>query len=50
MSETLQTFLQDSALKASSEVHRKKLAFNIQQYDDMVVKGKGRYADLELAK
>ena len=50
MSETLQTFLQDSALKASSKVHREKLAFNIQQYDDMVVKAKGRYADLELAK
>ncbi|HIL53522.1 MAG TPA: [Fe-S]-binding protein, partial [Verrucomicrobia bacterium] len=50
MSETLQTFLRDSAQKVSSKVHREKLAFNIQQYDDTVVKGKGRYADLELAK
>jgi len=50
MSENLQTFLEDSEKKASSQVHRKKLAFNIQQYDNTVVKGKGKYADLELAK
>jgi len=50
MSDTLQTFLKDSASKASDQVHRKKLAFNIQQYDNSVVKGKGKYADLELAK
>lgn len=50
MSETFQTFLEDSAVKASSQVHRDKLAFNILQYDNTVVKGKGKYADLELAK
>jgi len=50
MSETLEVFLKDSAEKASSKVHRDKLAFNILQYDNTVVKGKGKYADLELAK
>ena len=50
MSETLEKFHKDSAEKAWSKVHRDKLAFNILQYDNTVVKGKGKYSDLELAK
>ncbi|MBL4753086.1 MAG: iron-sulfur cluster-binding protein [Flavobacteriales bacterium] len=50
MSKNLQTFLEDAEKKASSQVHREKLAFNILQYDNTVVKGRGKYADLELAK
>lgn len=50
MSETKKIFLKDANEKAFNQVHRDKLAFNIKQYDNTVVKGKGKYADLELAK
>jgi len=46
----LHTFLTKSEAKAFDPDHRKKLKFNISQYDHSVVKGKNQYSDLELAK
>ncbi|MBL4656013.1 MAG: lactate utilization protein, partial [Bacteroidia bacterium] len=50
MPDTLQQFLSDSQSKSNDIEHRKKLNFNISQYDKTVEKGKLQYADLELAK
>ena len=36
--------------KASDTVFKKKLQYNITQYDNTVIKGKNQYADLELAR
>ncbi len=43
-------FLVDSEAKVFDKVHRRKLAFNILQYDKKVVEGKHQYSDLETAK
>jgi L-lactate dehydrogenase complex protein LldF len=43
-------FLAKSEVKASDLEHKRKVAFNIQKYNDSVVKGKHQYANLELAR
>jgi L-lactate dehydrogenase complex protein LldF len=43
-------FLAKSAVKAGDLEHKRKLAFNIQKYNDTVVKGKQQFADLDLAR
>ncbi len=43
-------FLVDSEAKVFDKEHRRKLAFNILQYDKKVVEGKHQYSDLETAK
>ncbi len=43
-------FLADSEAKVFDKEHRRKLAFNILQYDKKVVEGKHQYSDLETAK
>ena len=43
-------FLADSEAKVFDKEHRRKLAFNILQYDKKVVEGKHQYGDLETAK
>lgn len=43
-------FLSASKIKSNDIEHKRKLAFNIQQYDNTVVRGKLQYAHIELAK
>ncbi|MBP6335150.1 MAG: lactate utilization protein, partial [Bacteroidia bacterium] len=43
-------FLLDAESKVFDKEHRRKLAFNIQQYDNKVVQGKNQFSDLELAR
>jgi L-lactate dehydrogenase complex protein LldF len=43
-------FIQDSERLVFDKEHRRKLAFNIQQYDNKVVSGKMQFADLETAR
>lgn len=50
MSQQSDQFLADSEVKVFDPEHRRKLAFNILQYDKKVVEGKHQYADIELAK
>src|SRR5262245_11501556 len=50
MSGELQAFLDDAEVKVFDPEHRRKLAFNIGQYDKKVVEGKNQYADLETAR
>ncbi len=50
MTEQQNVFLAKSEVKASDMVHKRKLAFNIQKYNDAVVKGKQQFANLELAR
>ncbi|MEO0312529.1 MAG: hypothetical protein RIQ89_2186 [Bacteroidota bacterium] len=50
MSGQSKKFLADAELKAFNDEHRRKLAFNILQYDKKVDDGKKQYDDLELAK
>ena len=50
MSQQADQFLADSEKKVFDSEHRRKLAFNILQYDKKVVDGKNQYADIELAK
>ncbi len=50
MTENLRDFLATSDKKAFDKEHKRKLLFNISQYDKKVVEGKHIYADLELAK
>jgi L-lactate dehydrogenase complex protein LldF len=50
MSEQSEQFLADAETKVFDKEHRRKLAFNISQYDKKVVEGKHQYDDLELAK
>lgn len=47
---TAKEFLDTSEKKVFDSDHRRKLAFNILQYDKKVVDGKNQYSDLELAK
>lgn len=44
------TFNQKAARIAFDEEHRRKINFNIDRYDQAVLKGKARYANLELAR
>ena len=51
MSQSLQEkFHKDAEVKSFDKEHRRKLRFNISQYDKTVVKGKHQFANLELAK
>ena len=50
MAHVLDKFLLDSEKKAFDPEHRKRLNYNISQYDAAVIKGKEQYSDLELAK
>jgi L-lactate dehydrogenase complex protein LldF len=50
MTHHAQQFLDDAETKVFDTEHRRKLAFNILQYDKKVENGKHQYADLELAK
>jgi len=50
MSKTLETFLSASEKKAFDVNHRKKILFNIEQYDNCVAEGKKQFSNLELAK
>jgi len=43
-------FLLDAESKVFDKEHRRKLAFNIQQYDNKVIQGKEQFMDLELAR
>jgi L-lactate dehydrogenase complex protein LldF len=50
MSEQSEKFLQDAETIVFDSEHRRKLAFNILQYDKKVEHGKDQYLNLELAK
>lgn len=50
MSEQSKTFREKSDRIVFDKEHRRKLLFNISQYDKKVVDGKKQYANLELAK
>src|ERR1039458_6775083 len=50
MTEQQTVFLAKSEIKAHDLEHKRKVAFNIQKYNDSVVKGKRQFADLELAR
>ncbi len=50
MTEQQNVFLAKSEVKAHDMVHKRKLAFNIQKYNDTVVKGKQQFSDLDLAR
>lgn len=50
MSHYADQFIADSESKVFDAEHRRKLAFNIQQYDKKVVEGKHQFDDLELAR
>lgn len=50
MSSNLNQFLDASEKKTFDREHRRKLNFNITQYDKKVVEGKKQYGDLELAR
>lgn len=43
-------FIKDSKKKVSDAEHKRKLNFNIGQYDNKVITGKQQYADLSLAR
>ena len=50
MSESAEQFTLDAATKVFDKEHRRKLAFNILQYDKKVVEGKHQFEDMELAR
>jgi len=50
MSLQAEQFLIDAESKVFDKEHRRKLAFNIQQYDNKVDQGKNQFLDLELAR
>src|SRR5437870_4722312 len=50
MSQQSEQFLKDSEKKVFDKEHRRKLAFNILQYDKKVEHGKRQYAEYELAR
>ena len=50
MTEQQNIFLAKSEVKANDLEHKRKVAFNIQKYNDSVVKGKQQFADLDLAR
>lgn len=50
MSKRLEAFLSASELKTFDVDHRKKIKFNIEQYDKSVAEGKMQFSNLELAK
>lgn len=50
MSDYSEQFLVDSEAKAFDDEHRRKLRFNINQYDKKVVEGKLQFSNLEIAR
>lgn len=50
MTEQQNIFLAKSEVKAHDLEHKRKLAFNIQKYNDSVVKGKQQFANLTMAR
>lgn len=50
MTEQQNIFLAKSDVKAHDLEHKRKIAFNIQKYNDSVVKGKQQYANLDYAR
>ncbi len=50
MTEQQNIFLAKSDVKAHDLEHKRKVSFNIQKYNDSVVKGKQQFANLELAR
>lgn len=50
MSKTLEAFLAASEIKIVDVSHRKKIMYNIEQYDKSVTEGKNQFSNLELAK
>jgi len=50
MSETSATFIAKSTIKATDLDHRRKINFNISQYNSKVPEGKEQFANLELAR
>lgn len=50
MGDNIATFLAKSEVKAGDLEHKRKLSFNIDKYNDAVVKGKQQYASLDLAR
>ncbi len=50
MTTTAEKFLESAEKKVFDTEHRRKLAFNISQYDKKVVEGKKQYTNLELAR
>ena len=50
MTEQQTVFLAKSEIKAHDLEHKRKIAFNIQKYNDSVVKGKQQFSDLDLAR
>lgn len=50
MAEYVDTFLETADVKTFDREHRRKLGFNISQYDKKVVEGKAQFSNLELAK
>jgi L-lactate dehydrogenase complex protein LldF len=46
----LQTFLEKAAKKVSDPEHKRKILFNISQYDKKVIAGKQQYSNLDLAR
>src|SRR4051812_48986786 len=50
MTEQQTVFLAKSKIKANDLEHKRKVAFNIQKYNDSVVKGKQQFANLDVAR
>jgi L-lactate dehydrogenase complex protein LldF len=50
MTEQQSVFLAKSRIKANDLEHKRKVSFNIQKYNDSVVKGKQQFAQLETAR
>lgn len=50
MGDNIATFLAKSEVKAGDLEHKRKLSFNIDKYNETVVKGKQQYASLDLAR
>ncbi len=50
MTEQQSIFLAKSAVKSHDLEHKRKLAFNINKYNESVVKGKRQFADLDYAR
>lgn len=50
MTEQQTVFLAKSRIKAYDLEHKRKVSFNIQKYNDSVVKGKQQFAHLEIAR
>ncbi|MES1181238.1 MAG: hypothetical protein ABUL44_00430, partial [Flavobacterium sp.] len=50
MSETSQTFIAKSAIKAADLEHRRKINFNIGKYNSKVPEGKQQFADVHLVR